>query len=71
MTLADLVMRQIVDLVYASSNLVGHPYGGVVELEDTPDLGSGGLSRAGSSPVTPTTLLFYIEEIHKEMRKRF
>ena len=30
---------------------------GVVELVDTPDLGSGGESRGGSSPFTRTTLV--------------
>lgn len=29
-------------------------YAGVVELADTPDLGSGGASRGGSSPSTRT-----------------
>ena len=30
---------------------------GVVELVDTPDLGSGGESRGGSSPFTRTTIV--------------
>jgi hypothetical protein len=29
-------------------------YGGMVELGDTPDLGSGSLQSAGASPATPT-----------------
>ncbi len=41
-----------------------HRRAGVVELVDTPDLGSGGESRGGSSPFTRTkltpSLFFYI-----------
>jgi hypothetical protein len=35
--------------------VIGKYWAGVVELVDTPDLGSGGASRGGSSPSARTT----------------
>ena len=34
--------------------LLAYKYAGMAELADVPDLGSGGLIRAGSNPVTRT-----------------
>lgn len=36
---------------------------GVVELVDTPDLGSGGASRGGSSPSTRTNCLEFFTQL--------
>ncbi len=33
------------------------PCGGVAKLVDAPDLGSGGVTRVGSIPITPTKLM--------------
>ena len=39
-------------------------HAGVVELVDTPDLGSGDESRGGSSPFARTNLLYKREKDH-------
>jgi len=39
-------------------------HAGVVELVDTPDLGSGGASRGGSSPFARTKQLYKGEKDH-------
>tara|TARA_Y100000588_G_scaffold322035_1_gene353770 strand:+ start:140 stop:361 length:222 start_codon:yes stop_codon:yes gene_type:complete len=41
---------------------------GVVELVDTPDLGSGGESRGGSSPFTRTKRVIIVNTRSRDMR---
>ena len=44
--------------------LINSGHAGVVELVDTPDLGSGGESRGGSTPSARTKGLYKMEKEH-------
>ena len=58
-----LAIKPLIDKKSSMNNLAA-----VVKLVDTPDLGSGGESRGGSSPFTRTKRVIIVNTLSRDMQ---